>query len=43
MILKVVMSIENEPRSFVDNYMRLLSDSDINEFQKVLEMKVSTL
>ena len=41
MILKVVMSIENEPRSFVDNYMRLITDSDINEFQKILDMKAS--
>ncbi|CAC5421456.1 VPS53 [Mytilus coruscus] len=39
MILKVVMSPHEQPQGFVDNYIRLLSDSDINEFQKVLEMK----
>ncbi|XP_060068692.1 vacuolar protein sorting-associated protein 53 homolog [Ylistrum balloti] len=39
MILKVVMSLHEPPQGFVDNYIRLLSDSDINEFQRVLEMK----
>ncbi|KAK3083798.1 hypothetical protein FSP39_003324, partial [Pinctada imbricata] len=39
MILKVVMSPNEPPQGFVDSYIRLLSDSDINEFQKVLEMK----
>ncbi|KAL5017534.1 hypothetical protein ScPMuIL_007123 [Solemya velum] len=39
MILKVVMSPHEPPQGFVDNYIRLLSNSDITEFQKVLEMK----
>ena len=41
MILKVMMSPHEPPIGFVDNYIRLLSDSDISEFQKILEMKVS--
>lgn len=39
MILKVMMSPHEPPIGFVDNYIRLLSDSDISEFQKILEMK----
>ncbi|XP_059139225.1 vacuolar protein sorting-associated protein 53 homolog [Physella acuta] len=39
MILKVVMSPQNPPQGFVDNFIRLLADSDINDFQRVLEMK----
>ncbi|XP_041349182.1 vacuolar protein sorting-associated protein 53 homolog [Gigantopelta aegis] len=39
MILKVVMSPHEPPAGFVDNFIRLLQDSDVNEFQKVLEMK----
>ncbi|BFZ18354.1 hypothetical protein BsWGS_21393 [Bradybaena similaris] len=39
MILKVVMSPQHPPQGFVDNFIRLLPDSDINDFQKVLEMK----
>ena len=34
------MSPHEPPVGFVDNYIRLLSDSDIGEFQKILEMKV---
>ena len=40
LLFQVVMSPHEQPQGFVDNYIRLLSDSDINEFQKVLEMKV---
>ena len=36
------MSPHEPPVGFVDNYIRLLSDSDISEFQKILEMKVIT-
>ena len=43
MVLKVVMSPHEPPVGFVDNYIRLLPDSDISEFQKILEMKVSNL
>ncbi|KAK3586403.1 hypothetical protein CHS0354_013107 [Potamilus streckersoni] len=39
MILKVVMSPHEPPQGYVDNFIRLLHDSDIGEFQKVLEMK----
>ncbi|CAH1802212.1 unnamed protein product [Owenia fusiformis] len=39
MILKVVMSPHDPPQGFVDNYIKLLSEHDINDFQKVLEMK----
>lgn len=39
MILKVVMAPMDSPQSFVDNYMKFLPESDISEFQKVLEMK----
>ena len=34
------MSPHEPPRGFVDNFMKLLNDYDINEFQKVLDMKV---
>lgn len=37
------MSPQNPPQGFVDNFIRLLADSDINDFQRVLEMKVSSL
>ena len=37
---QVMMSPHEPPVGFVDNYIRLLSDSDIGEFQKILEMKV---
>ncbi|XP_052834065.1 vacuolar protein sorting-associated protein 53 homolog [Octopus bimaculoides] len=40
MVLKMVMSPHEPAQAFVDNYMRLLTDSDLAEFQKVLEMKV---
>jgi len=40
MILKVVMS-PHEPMSvFVDSYIKLLPETDITDFQKILEMKV---
>ncbi|KAI8749357.1 vacuolar protein sorting-associated protein 53 [Biomphalaria glabrata] len=39
MILKVVMSPHHPPQEFVDSFIRLLSGSDINDFQKILEMK----
>lgn len=39
MILKVVMAPHENAESFVDNYMKLLPESDITEFQKVLDMK----
>ena len=39
MILKVVMSPHEPVHAFVDNYIKLLPESDLTEFQKVLEMK----
>ncbi|XP_066281087.1 vacuolar protein sorting-associated protein 53 homolog isoform X1 [Branchiostoma lanceolatum] len=39
MILKVVMSPHDPPAGFVDNYIKLLADSDTGNFQKVLDMK----
>jgi len=41
MILKVIMSPHDQHQGFVDNYLKLLPDADMSEFQKVLEMKVS--
>ncbi|XP_071037420.1 vacuolar protein sorting-associated protein 53 homolog isoform X2 [Parasteatoda tepidariorum] len=38
MILKVVMA-PHEKESFVDDYIKFLPESDITEFQKVLDMK----
>ena len=43
LLLQVMMSPHEPPVGFVDNYIRLLSDSDIGEFQKILEMKVHFL
>ncbi|WAR02922.1 VPS53-like protein [Mya arenaria] len=39
MLLKVMMSHHEPAKAFIDNYIRLLNDSDISEFQKILEMK----
>ncbi|XP_033106959.1 vacuolar protein sorting-associated protein 53 homolog [Anneissia japonica] len=39
MILKVVMSPADPSQAFVDNYLKLLDDTDTSNFQKVLEMK----
>jgi len=42
MILKVVMSPAgdvNSQKAFVENYLKLLSDPDVTNFQKVLEIK----
>ena len=35
------MSPHSAPQAFVDNYIKLLPETDGTEFQKVLEMKVS--
>ncbi len=35
------MAPNEPPHAFVDNYIKLLAESDITEFQKVLDMKVS--
>ena len=43
MILKVVMSPHDPPQPYVDNYIKLLTETDITEFQKVLDMKVWSL
>ncbi|XP_063216912.1 vacuolar protein sorting-associated protein 53 homolog isoform X2 [Bacillus rossius redtenbacheri] len=39
MILKVVMAPTEPARAFVDQYAKLLPESDAQEFQKVLDMK----
>ncbi|KAF6029071.1 VPS53 [Bugula neritina] len=39
MILKVVMSPHDPYQGFVDNCIKLLSDTDFTEFQKILDMK----
>uniref|UniRef100_A0A1B6BWF3 Vacuolar protein sorting-associated protein 53 homolog n=1 Tax=Clastoptera arizonana TaxID=38151 RepID=A0A1B6BWF3_9HEMI len=39
MILKVVMAPTEPAESFVDKFLKLLPESDIQEFQKILEMK----
>lgn len=38
--VKVVMSPHESAPAFVDNYLKLLPDTDISEFQKILDMKV---
>jgi vacuolar protein sorting-associated protein 53 len=41
MILKLVMAPTiKHYTSFVDQYLKLLPESDMTEFQKILEMKV---
>ncbi|EDO37778.1 predicted protein [Nematostella vectensis] len=39
MILKVVMSPHDPAVGFVDNYIKLLADTDTSNFQKLLDMK----
>lgn len=39
-ILKVVMTPHEPDRTFVDQFLRLLPESDVSEFQKILDMKV---
>ena len=39
MTLKVVMSIAEPMEQFVEQYIKLVPDVDVNEFQKVLDMK----
>ena len=40
MTLKVVMSNPSDPpKEFVEQYVKLVTDPDLSEFQKVLEMK----
>ncbi|CAH0548839.1 unnamed protein product [Brassicogethes aeneus] len=39
MILKVVMTPISPPSSFVDQYKKLLPDSQLTEFSKILDMK----
>jgi hypothetical protein len=36
------MSPHEPVHAFIDNYIKLLPDTDVTEFQKVLEMKVIT-
>lgn len=40
MLLKVVMSPHERAADYVEQYSRLLTESDAAEFQKVLDMKV---
>lgn len=39
MILKVVMNHTEPDTAFIDQFLKLLPESDVQEFQKVLEMK----
>ena len=39
-VLQVVMSPHEILGAYVDNYIKLLPESDVVEFQKILEMKV---
>lgn len=39
MILKVVMDASDTNAKYLSQYSRLLPDSDISEFQKILDMK----
>lgn len=39
-ILKVVMTPHEPSSTFVDQFLRLLPESDSSEFQKILDMKV---
>ena len=34
------MSPHTPPQAYVDNYLKLLTDTDLTEFQKILDMKV---
>jgi len=43
MILKVVMAPTDPPAAFVEQYTKLLPQSDTTEFTKVLEMKVNNI
>ena len=43
MILKIVMSTTECPRTFADQCRKLLPDLQIQEFQKILDMKVHNL
>lgn len=40
MLLKMVLAPHEPAESFVDHYAKLLPESDAQEFQKVLDMKV---
>jgi len=37
------MSPHESVHAFIENYVKLLPESDLTEFQKVLEMKVASL
>ncbi|XP_067931939.1 vacuolar protein sorting-associated protein 53 homolog [Watersipora subatra] len=39
MVLKVVMSPHDHQQAFVDSCLKLLTETDVSEFQKILEMK----
>eukprot|EP00080_Pristionchus_pacificus_P005924 PDM65944.1 vps-53 [Pristionchus pacificus] len=39
MMLKIVMSPINSPDEFVENYVKLMPESDVAELQKVLDMR----
>ena len=41
MVLKVVISPIENVRTFVEQFRKLLPDSDLQDLQRVLEMKVS--
>ena len=39
MILKSIMASTESPIAFVDNYLRLVTDHEIDTFKSVIEMK----
>ena len=43
MLLKVVMSPSEVPEQFMEQYQKLLPESELSEFQKLLDMKVYTV
>lgn len=39
MILKSIMAAADSPQAFVDNYLRLVTDHEVETFRSVVEMK----
>ena len=39
LILKSIMAATDSPQAFVENYLRLITDHEVDTFKSVLEMK----
>lgn len=39
LILKSIMAATESPQAFVENYLRLITDHEVDTFKSVLEMK----